>query len=389
MWRSLASNALTILALALFLLAGAILWGQRQYTAEGPLAEPICLQVDRGANMRDVSEDLASEGAVESAAIFRLGADYAGKAGELKFGSYLVPAHASMQEIVDIVTRGGASTCGTEIVYRVGVTQTQVELRELDPATGRYQEEAEYLLGEDETPPAVAAAKAEADTRFRIALAEGVTSWQVAEALRGVEVLDGEIEVPAEGSLAPDSYEVVPGDTRQSVIDRMQEAQQVILAAAWEDRQPDLPIESPEEALILASIIEKETGVPEERGQVASVFVNRLRAGMRLQTDPTVIYGITEGRGVLGRGLRQSELRGATPYNTYVIEGLPPTPIANPGRASIEAALNPEETPYIFFVADGTGGHAFAETLDEHNRNVARWREIEAERAAEEERQNQ
>jgi UPF0755 protein len=211
----------------------------------------------------------------------------------------------------------------------------------------------------------------------------------VAEALRGVEVLDGEIEVPAEGSLAPDSYEVVPGDTRQSVIDRMQEAQQVILAAAWEDRQPDLPIESPEEALILASIIEKETGVPEERGQVASVFVNRLRAGMRLQTDPTVIYGITEGRGVLGRGLRQSELRGATPYNTYVIEGLPPTPIANPGRASIEAALNPEETPYIFFVADGTGGHAFAETLDEHNRNVARWREIEAERAAEEERQNQ
>lgn len=142
-----------------------------------------------------------------------------------------------------------------------------------------------------------------------------------------------------------------------------------------------LPLASAEEALILASIIEKETSVPDERRQVASVFVNRLNRGMRLQTDPTVIYGITRGEGVLGRGLRQSELRGETPWNTYVIEGLPPTPIANPGRASIEAALNPDTTDYIFFVADGTGGHAFATNLDDHNRNVARWREIEAQRA--------
>ncbi|WP_371059370.1 endolytic transglycosylase MltG [Rhodosalinus sp. 5P4] len=389
MWRSLASNALTILALALFLAAGAILWGQRQYVSEGPLSEPICLRVERGANIRDVSEDLAAEGAIESAALFRIGMDYAGKSEALKFGSYLVPVHASMQEIADIVTRGGASTCGTEIVYRVGVTQTQTELRELDPASGRYEQQAEYLLGTGEAPDAVAEAMAKPDTRFRIALAEGVTSWQVAEALRDVEILDGEVDLPAEGSLAPDSYEVVPGDSRQALIDRMQQAQRVILAAAWENRQPDLPLESPEEALILASIIEKETGVPEERRQVASVFVNRLREGMRLQTDPTVIYGVTEGRGVLGRGLRQSELRGATPYNTYVIEGLPPTPIANPGRASIEAAVNPDATPYIFFVADGTGGHAFAETLAEHNRNVARWREIEAERAAEPDQDNQ
>jgi UPF0755 protein len=154
------------------------------------------------------------------------------------------------------------------------------------------------------------------------------------------------------------------------------------LAAAWEARAPGLPLASPEEALILASIIEKETAVAEERRVVSSVFVNRLNRGMRLQTDPTVIYGITQGKGILGRGLRQSELRRETAWNTYVISGLPPTPIANPGRASIEAALNPEQTDFVFFVADGTGGHVFAKTLAEHNANVAKWRQIEAERRA-------
>ena len=165
-------------------------------------------------------------------------------------------------------------------------------------------------------------------------------------------------------------------------IDQMIENQEQILADAWANRQDGLPLASPEEVLILASIIEKETSVPDERRMVSSVFVNRLNRGMRLQTDPTVIYGITEGRGVLGRGIRASELRAETPWNTYVIDGLPPTPIANPGRAAIEAALNPEDTALIYFVADGTGGHAFAETLDAHNRNVARWRQIEAEREA-------
>jgi UPF0755 protein len=211
----------------------------------------------------------------------------------------------------------------------------------------------------------------------------GVTSWQVTQALKGVEVLEGDISgVPPEGALAPDSYEVRPGDDRAALLTQMQEKQQVWLAAAWEERNPDLPIQSPEELLVLASIVEKETGVAEERGQVSSVFVNRLNQGMRLQTDPTVIYGITKGEGVLGRGLRQSELRRETPWNTYVIPALPPTPIANPGRASLQAAANPADTGFIFFVADGTGGHAFAKTLDEHNANVARWREIEAERAA-------
>ncbi|SFQ42433.1 UPF0755 protein [Roseivivax halotolerans] len=382
MWRNIASNALTFLVVAVFLAGGVLIWAQSEYENAGPLPEPICLEVPRGSNMSRVSEDLVSQGAVSSGTLFRLGADYSEKTQDLKAGSFLVPEGASMREITDIITRGGASTCGTEVVYRIGVNSAEVEVRSLDPATGRFVELAEFDPAADEpAPEAFTEVRGRADTRYRIALAEGVTSWQVVEELRSVDVLDGEVEVPPEGSLAPDSYEVAEGDTRASLIERMRRAQDIILQEEWANRADDLPIESPEEALILASIVEKETGVAEERPQVASVFVNRLRDGMRLQTDPTVIYGITNGQGVLGRGIRQSELRAETPYNTYVIDGLPPTPIANPGRASLRAALNPAETDYVFFVADGTGGHAFAETLAEHNENVARWREIEAEQA--------
>jgi len=381
MWRHIASNALTFLVVLVFLVGGVILWGQSEYSAQGPLEEPICLRVERGSNMRAVSRELENEGAITNGTIFRVGADYTNKNSLLKAGSWLVPEGASMAEITDIVTRGGASTCGTEVVYRIGVTDSEIEVRELDPATSRYVEKAAFTPGVEDIPEAYETVRDQMDTRYRIAVAEGVTSWQIVEGLKAVDVLEGEVdETPPEGSLAPDSYEVRAGDSRAGVIEKMQAKQNVIVAEAWEKRPEDLPINSPDEMLILASIIEKETGVPEERRQVASVFVNRLRAGMRLQTDPTVIYGITEGEGVLGRGLRQSELRRATPWNTYVIEGLPPTPIANPGRASIEAAVDPAETDFIFFVADGTGGHAFSRTLDEHNRNVARWREIEAER---------
>jgi len=381
MWRHIASNALTFLVVLVFLVGGVILWGQSEYSAQGPLEEPICLRVERGSNMRAVSRELENEGAITNGTIFRVGADYTNKNSLLKAGSWLVPEGASMAEITDIVTRGGASTCGTEVVYRIGVTDSEIEVRELDPATSRYVEKAAFTPGVEDIPEAYETVRDQMDTRYRIAVAEGVTSWQIVEGLKAVDVLEGEVdEAPPEGSLAPDSYEVRAGDSRAGVIEKMQAKQNVIVAEAWEKRPEDLPINSPDEMLILASIIEKETGVPEERRQVASVFVNRLRAGMRLQTDPTVIYGITEGEGVLGRGLRQSELRRATPWNTYVIEGLPPTPIANPGRASIEAAVDPAETDFIFFVADGTGGHAFSRTLDEHNRNVARWREIEAER---------
>ncbi|MDC0656482.1 endolytic transglycosylase MltG [Leisingera sp. SS27] len=379
MWRSLASNMMTVLIAALFLLGGLILWGQSQYKAEGPLDTAICLRVERGSNMARVSRDLETQGAVSSGTIFRLGAKYSEKTGQLKAGSFLVEPGSSMERIVDEITHSGASTCGTEIVYRIGVTRTQAEVRELDPATNKFVEKAEFVLGEGEVPSEYTETRQDADTRYRIALAEGVTSWQVVEALKAMDVLDGEPgERPGEGLLAPDSYEVTPGTQRASVLAEMQERQQLRINAAWEGRASDSAVTSPEEMLILASIIEKETGVAEERGMVASVFTNRLNRGMRLQTDPTVIYGVTKGEGVLGRGLRQSELRKATPWNTYVIEGLPPTPIANPGLASLEAAVNPETTSYVFFVADGTGGHAFAETLDEHNANVAKWREIEA-----------
>ncbi|WP_341198364.1 endolytic transglycosylase MltG [Lentibacter algarum] len=383
MWRHIASNALTMLIVAIFLLGGLILWGQTEYSAEGPLEEQICLRVERGSNVSRVSKTLEDQGAITSGMLLRVGMDYADLTGDLKAGSYLVPAKSTMKDIADIITRGGASTCGTEIVYRIGVTQLSNLVRELDPATSTYIEKAKFDPAAEEAPAEYVDVRDRADTRFRIAVAEGVTSWQIVEGLKRISLLEGDVsEVPAEGSLAPQSYEVKKGDKREELLAEMAERQDSILAEAWENRVEGLPVNSPEEALILASLIEKETGVAEERRQVASVFVNRLRLGMKLQTDPAVIYGITLGQGVLGRGLRRSELRAATPYNTYVIDALTPTPIANPGRASIEAALDPDSTDYIFFVADGTGGHAFAVTLAEHNANVARWRQIEAERAA-------
>ena len=382
MWRHIAANGLSFLIVALFLLAGAVAWGTRQYSAPGPLAAAICLEVPEGAANTDVlTETLLEKGAISSGFVYEAGARYSEKSGSIKFGRFRVPEAASMEEIVDIVTRGGRNTCGAEVIYRVGINRTVVDVRELDPATNEFVELDSFVVAEDEPPVSYQDVKTDGSATYRVVIAEGATSWQIANALGEIDILRADVtDAPAEGSLAPRDYDVNEGDTVSSVLTRMQETQAGILADAWESRADDLPLDTPEEALILASIIEKETSVPDERKQVASVFVNRLNRGMRLQTDPTVIYGITRGEGVLGRGLRQSELRAATPWNTYVIEGLPPTPIANPGQAAIEAALNPDTTPYIFFVADGTGGHAFATTLEEHNRNVARWRAIEAQR---------
>lgn len=386
MWRHIASNALTFFIVGLFLLAGGVTFAAKKYTAPGPLAQAICLQVDRGSTMRKVTADLAEQGAVISATVMRIGADYAEKTGDLKAGSFLVPEKASMEQIVDIVTRGGQNTCGTEVVYRIGVTGSDIQVRELDPATNRFIEVAKFDPSQDETPAIYDTIVADADTRFRLAIAEGVTSWQIVDVMSRIALLDVDTtEVPAEGMLAPDSYDFKKDMTVSSLLEQMTSAQSQILASAWAGRVDGLPLASPEEALILASLIEKETGVPEERKQVASVFVNRLNDGMKLQTDPAVIYGITKGEGVLGRGLRRSELDRETPWNTYVISGLPPTPIANPGKASIEAALNPDTTDYIFFVADGSGGHAFATTLADHNRNVEAWRKIEAAQPAQSE----
>lgn len=381
MWRHIASNAMTFMIVALFLLAGLVAWGTREYSAEGPLEAAICLEIPQGGNMDGLSADLVDRGAISSPFIFETGADYTEKSSQLKFGRYRVPEAASMADIMEIVTRGGRNTCGAEVIYRVGINRTVVDVRELDPATNRFEEIATFIVGEDELPEPYTSVKEDGTGSFRVVIAEGATSWQIANALGQLDILEADVTtVPPEGSLAPRDYDVEVGDTVSSVLARMQEVQSDILAEAWQGRVDGLPLETPEEALILASIIEKETSVPDERRQVSSVFVNRLNRGMRLQTDPTVIYGITRGEGVLGRGLRQSELRGETPWNTYVIPALPPTPIANPGKAAIEAALDPDTTEYIFFVADGTGGHAFATNLDDHNRNVAVWRRIEAER---------
>jgi UPF0755 protein len=382
MWKHVASGGLTLLIVALVTMAGLIGWGVDAYRSDGPLEQAICLRVEPGSAMLSVSEELAARDAVESSRIFRIGAQYTDRAAALKAGSFLVPERASMEEIVDIITRGGQSTCGTEIVYRIGVNDREIEIRELDPATGRFGVVAEFDPSGAEAPDDYSSARQQAGTRYRVGLAEGVTSWQVVDALRAAEFLDGTIDtIPGEGRLAPDSYEISNGDDRNALLARMQDRQRERLEAAWEARSGELPYNSPDEALIMASIIEKETGVVEEREQVASVFVNRLEQGMRLQTDPTVIYGITNGRGTLGRGLRRSELEAETPYNTYVVGGLPPTPIANPGLEAIQAALDPADTDYLYFVADGSGGHAFATSLAEHNENVARWRQIEAEQA--------
>ena len=324
--RHVAANALWVLIAAGLVLLVAIGAAQHAFHAEGPLADDVIVQVERGDNIAEISRRLAEAGAIDNATLFRLGARYRDEARAIKYGEYRVPARASMAEILAMMVRGDT------VVHRVTV-------------------------------------------------AEGLTSWEVVELLRQNPVLTGEVaEVPAEGSLAPETYHVERGQTRAEVIDRMQAMQREILDEAWEKRDPETPLRSKEELLILASIVEKETGVPEERARVASVFLNRLRRGMRLQSDPTVVYGITEGKGPLGRGLRQSELDRQTPYNTYVVAGLPPTPIANPGRDAIMATVNPEETDFLYFVADGSGGHVFARTLAEHNRNVREWRQIEQQR---------
>ncbi|XXK32890.1 endolytic transglycosylase MltG [Rhodobacteraceae bacterium nBUS_24] len=380
MWRSAASNLLTFMGLALLLLGGLVVWGKSTYSGAGPLAEAICLRIDRGSNMRVLSQSLEDRGAVSNAALFRIGVEYQDRTEQLKAGSFLIPKSVSMAQIADIVTRGGANTCGTEIVYRIGINKTMVQIRELDPATEKLVERANFQQGED-APEVFTDVNARSGTRHRIALAEGVTSWQVVQSLSEIETLAGDlVDIPEEGSIAPDSYEVRQGEGRQSVLNRMMAAQEAILIEAWETRAEDLPLTAPQEALILASIIEKETALAAERDQVASVFVNRLKRGIALQTDPTVIYGLTEGKAALGRGLRRSELKKDTPWNTYLYRGLPPTPIANPGRDSIRAALNPADTKFLYFVADGQGGHAFATNLKDHNKNVAKWRAIEAER---------
>ena len=384
MWRSIASNALTFFVVVLIAMAALVAWGRNEFVKPGPLTGPICLQVEAGASLSAVSRNLEERGAITDARIFRIGAEYAKLADDLKFGSYMLPASASMSDVLEAITSSGRSTCGMMVNFRIGIAKSDVVLSERDLGTDSFVEKTRFDAGVDPLPPEYLAVADDPAVNFQITVAEGVTSWQIVDSLRKADFLSGELDVvPDEGTLAPGSYEAKRGTDRAGLIEEMKSRQATILAEAWAGRVEGLPYDTPEEALIMASIVEKETGIAEERGRVASVFVNRLQQGMRLQTDPTVIYGITKGEGVLGRGLRQSELRRETPWNTYVIDGLPPTPIANPGADAIRAAMNPDQTDFLFFVADGTGGHVFAATLDEHNENVAKWRAIEAEQGTE------
>lgn len=305
---------------------GVGIYGKSQFEAPGPSSEDTVVVLKRGSGLNAIAGTLEREGVIGNATIFRLGAKFKGVDRALKAGEFAIPAGASMQAVLDQLREG-------ETVQR------------------------------------------------KVTAVEGQTSFAIVARLNAAEKLTGEItEIPPEGSLAPETYFYEREEPRAAVLERMQAAQVKILDELWANRAPNLPLKTKEEALILASIVEKETGVSSERARVAAVFINRLNRGMRLQTDPTVIYGITLGKSVLGRGLKRSELKAATPYNTYVIKGLPPTPIANPGRAAIEATLNPITSKELFFVADGTGGHAFAKTLKQHNRNVKEWRKIEKQR---------
>ncbi|MEL7466081.1 MAG: endolytic transglycosylase MltG [Pseudomonadota bacterium] len=326
MVKHLAANLFTVLFVGLIALAGVVVWGAQTFSAEGPLETATRFQVEEGDGLVKVSEALEAEGVIENGTIFRLGARYKGLDRAIRFGEYEIPAKSSMEEVLEIVVSGRS-------------------------------------------------------IEYRITVAEGLTSWEIVELLKASDLLTGEIDaVPPEGSLAPDTYFVQKGSSRAAMIARMEAAQERIVQEAWEARDPETPLNSPAEAVILASIIEKETGVGAERAVVGGVFVNRLNRGMRLQSDPTIIYGITNGQGPLDRPILRSDISRPTKYNTYVIDRLPPTPIANPGRDAIFAAVRPEETEYLYFVADGTGGHAFARTLAEHNRNVAAWRQIERSR---------
>jgi UPF0755 protein len=309
---------------SLFLIAG-LIWAWSVYYGPGPGArqgETTIVTLASGSNVDAIGAALRRAGVIRSTDMFKAAVSLTGADRRLRAGEYEIPSRASLSTVIRTLTEG-----------RV--------------------------------------------VRHFVTLPEGWSSAQAVDILMAEELLTGEVpQVPAEGSLWPETYEITRGETRQSVIRRMQLAADENLARLWAQRAGNLPVRTPEEAVILASIVEKETGLAAERPRVAAVFTNRLRQGMRLESDPTIVYGITQGR-PLGRGIRLSELRAPTPWNTYVIDGLPPTPIANPGVDALRAVLNPPVTDELFFVADGTGGHAFARTYDEHRANVARWRAIE------------
>jgi len=314
-------SAFVLVALA----AGiALFFGKQRFEAVGPLAADRIVNIPRGSGMRDIADTLSREGVIDQPWLFIGGVLVLKAREDLKAGEYEFKAHSSMRDVVATIVEGKV-------------------------------------------------------VAHQVSIPEGLTSEQIVARLSQDDILVGDVkEIPREGSLLPDTYNFARGITREQMVQRMQQAEQRLLREIWEHRAPDLPLKTPEQLVVLASLVEKETGKPEERTRVAAVFVNRLKQKMRLQSDPTIIYGLVGGKGTLGRPIMKSEIEQPTPYNTYVIEGLPPGPIANPGRASLEAAANPARTRELYFVADGTGGHVFAETYEQHQKNVARLRSIES-----------
>jgi UPF0755 protein len=316
---------LRFLAFLIVLIAvagGAWVWEQENFAEPGPSQSYQVLMIKPGEHVGAIAQQLQDQGVVNSALLYQVGVRLRGEQGALKAGEYGFAAHASMQDVTDIL-----------------VTGKSIE--------------------------------------HKITAAEGLTSQMIYDIVKNDPVLVGDAgPVPAEGTLLPETYLFTRGMTRSAMLAKMHDAQVRFINTHWAARAPNIAVISPEEAVTLASVVEKETALAEERRHIASVFENRLRRGIKMQSDPTIIYGITRGY-PLGHGIRMSELNGATPYNTYVIAGLPPTPICNPGKDAIAAVLDPEQTNDLYFVATGQGGHVFTSSLVEHEKNVAKLRQLE------------
>jgi len=318
-------NAVITIVLILMLGGGAVyVYGRQMLDAPGPLKEEKIVNIPARSKTRDIADTLQREGVIDISPWAFIGGVFALKASsDLKPGEYAFQKRASLRDVIGTIVEGKV-------------------------------------------------------VQHAVTIPEGLTSEQIVGRLSENDIFAGSVrEMPREGTLLPETYKFPRGTTRDQVIQRMQQTQKRVLAEIWERRNVDVPVKTPEQLVTLASIVEKETGKPDERSRVAVVFVNRLRQKIKLQSDPTIIYGLVGGKGTLGRPIKRSEIQQPSPYNTYVVDGLPPGPIANPGRASLEAAANPARTRDLFFVADGTGGHAFTETYDQHQKNVAKLRTME------------
>src|ERR1700761_8076907 len=315
---------ITIVVLLLIGTGTAYYYGRQTLEAPGPLQEDKVVNIPARAGKRDIAEVLQREGVIDVNPWVFIGGVFAMKASsDLKPGEYSFQKSASLRDVIATIVEGKV-------------------------------------------------------VQHAVTIPEGLTSEQIVERLSDNDLFSGSVrEIPREGTLLPETYKFPRGTTRDQVIQRMQQAQKRAVADIWERRSQDLPVKSPEQLVTLASIVEKETGKPDERSRVAAVFVNRLKQKIKLQSDPTIIYGLVGGKGTLGRPIKRSEITQPSPYNTYVIDGLPPGPISNPGRAALEATANPARTRDLYFVADGTGGHAFTETYDQHQKNVAKLRAME------------